>query len=1218
MYTAFLFGGIRLQQGEQRIEITRGRERTLFAYLLLHPTVPHTREKLIELLWPEQWSERSNRNFNNVLYRLQQNVGKGWWKAETESITLAPSAAGQVDVWEFARLCADGDPPALERAVTLYAGDSAATAPTLAPELYDDWLIPFRTQYHEFYLNALQRLATTAEHDQQLELAQRYYQRLLLSDNLHEEACAGLMRTFAQTGRPAEALTVYARLVDNLERELDLAPSPALCALAEMLRVRSLSNSPREETAQRVIPFVGRVPEKAQLLAALDQAQGPQKRGGIVVILGEAGSGKTRLLAEISKVAGRRGWQIYTAYGKELTLPAPYAPLHEVLAAALPKPRLQQLQTLVQPIWLQVLASIAPPLAEALGPPLAAIGVATIDHLTRATQRVLQGLQQIAPHLLILDDVHWADPALWSLLQQLQPLLSELSILIVVAARLTELRVQSPAWQLVEAWETVGAPVIALSALHTAELRDLAAACGYTYFSATQLADLSIESGGNPLIALSLLTQMSHNGTRPFATGVDPIGDKLQNVFAHRLHQLSPPARQALQAAAILGFRFQYQPLTVLYPAASAMPLPVALGELEQAHLIYLEGEGYRFDHDTLRAYLYATLTPEQRCALHTHALQVLQQEQGPIDAPAMLYHAEQAQDRAAIARWAYAAGLQAYQSGSMQAAARYFEHAATHCPTPCQSQRFWIFVWRVLTLNVLGDRGVHRACLSELVTIAEQIGDPAYLAEAAVQQAIYYLSSSQLATAHTWAERGLAYAQAAADPGKVAYALEMLFRIAARQEQYAEALTLIQQARKIYAERTDRQGDANALYIWGCVHRQLGDSPAADKALQEAADLCEALNDVAGLNIVRLEGARLQLDRAEWQAARQLATQELARARTIGFGEGEILATLIIGQSEAALGNPLAAIDILDKARVGAQRAEDWLTVADTLAALAVAYGLVDDWATVEQQIQTLATLLAGPLVEIPARRLRAGISTMTSRLAQQRNCLSQAFEGFHEARVLAAALSDWNSWLLRTADAVQVAVDMGHLGAAEKLLTEAFDQMTATPSLPSAAQALQLAAYYFYKTQAQTQPTTITANCAHALRCLGQAETLLATQANTLSGEERTRFLQQIPLNTATVAAISRESCYLEQLLLRADALHSQPPTRQDYRCITWTLYAPSDELITKPSVRRRHVLQRLLDEAAAQGVTATDQDLADGLGVSLRTITRDRQQLASCACT
>src|SRR4051794_28820757 len=97
----WLFGGLRIEVHGANTTITRQRERSLLAFLVLHPDTFHPREKLIELLWPDVLSARAGRNFANVLYRLQQSVGAGLLTVEGDKVAILRSAIATVDTWEF-------------------------------------------------------------------------------------------------------------------------------------------------------------------------------------------------------------------------------------------------------------------------------------------------------------------------------------------------------------------------------------------------------------------------------------------------------------------------------------------------------------------------------------------------------------------------------------------------------------------------------------------------------------------------------------------------------------------------------------------------------------------------------------------------------------------------------------------------------------------------------------------------------------------------------------------------------------------------------------------------------------------------------------------------------------------------------------------------------------------------------------------------------------
>lgn len=308
-----LFGGLRIFQNEQLLIIPRLRERTLFAYLLLHPTSVHSREKLIELLWPDNDSARSGRNFANVLYRLQQVIGKNWIVVEGNGVRLATTPTITVDVWTFEERCRQPTITNLREALTLYASDLLTATANLLPDHQDDWLLPLQTHYHECFLHALLQLGHLYEQAQQLDEAKQAYQRLRLNDPLNEEAYAGLMRVYARQGRLGDVTTCYRELETLLHQELAATPSSTLRALwttltrtptyIEQPAAPAASKPPATAAASQAIAhnfpkpltsLIGRTQE-------LDQIGRLLANHRLLTLTGAGGSGKTRLAIAIAR-----------------------------------------------------------------------------------------------------------------------------------------------------------------------------------------------------------------------------------------------------------------------------------------------------------------------------------------------------------------------------------------------------------------------------------------------------------------------------------------------------------------------------------------------------------------------------------------------------------------------------------------------------------------------------------------------------------------------------------------------------------------------------------------------------------------------------------------------------------------------------------------------------------------------------------------------------
>ncbi len=603
----WLFGGFRIETPQEAISIPGGSAQNLMAYLILHPDTAHMRERLADLIWPESPPDRIRRQFSNTLYRLRQALGEGWLISQGESLRLNRNSDLWVDVWAFEALQAAGDTQSIEQAVTLYKGD-------LAPEITHEWILPRRVLLREGYFSALLKSGQEAEGQKQFERALGYYQRLSFEDPLREDAQRGVMRSLAALGRLGEALVAFDNFHQHLLRELAAAPSNKTVTLADQLR-QEWEMQQSVAVGAKIPPFVGRAAERAELLSRLDQAYAGH--GGVVVLLGEAGIGKTRLLQVLQESAAWRGWQVFYVRGEEFGLRAPYAPLPAALSKALPPPRAQQMAQLIAPHWLSLISRVVPgikidpQLAEDIDPTKAT------RQMYKAVGQLLAGLTEIAPHLLILDDVQWADEAFWELLTVLQSDIAPLPLLLVVGGRSGDLQRQPRALEAIQTWEKAGATILSLSPLEIDALSELTSAMGHGQLAQAEIEDLRTRSGGNPLLALALLEASDQ--------GESANTPELAGLMDRRLQRVSMPAQLALQAAAVLGYQFDYELWTQLTPGLPNSEMPAVAGELERNRLIDIAEESYQFEHDTLRAHVYNSTPTDRRAQLHQNALAALE-----------------------------------------------------------------------------------------------------------------------------------------------------------------------------------------------------------------------------------------------------------------------------------------------------------------------------------------------------------------------------------------------------------------------------------------------------------------------------------------------------------------------------------------------------------------------------------------------------------------
>ncbi len=1159
-----LFGGFR---AEPPLTFSGRQAQRLLVYLLLHPGQPHGRDQLATHLWPDTPPDRGRRALSDALYRLRQAIPTHWLDAQAETITLPPPPDLWVDVWEFDRL-ASSEPA---KAAGFYQGD-------LSPEIEDEWIWGKREWLRERMTAVLLSLAEAAENAQQYEEAAGHYGRLAALDELNEAAQRGLMRCHAARGRLDEALAVYQTFQQLLAAELNVAPATATQQLARQLQAEW---ELQQQTAVGLTttPFVGRAMERTHLLARLDEARAG--RGGLVVLLGEAGMGKSRLLESLAQSADWRGWQVGWGRGEQFVLPAPYVPLAEALTAVLPRPRLQQLARLLPPWPLTLADQIVPAIGRELTlAPLPPESSPRDQQLPVALRLLLDGLQQIAPHLLILDDVQWA---VWPLLTHLQPALAEISVLVVVSGRLGELRQQTAVWETLSAWEQKGAAVLRLAGLEPQALAEMARALGRGTLSTAELARLHQASGGNPLLAQNLL-ELDDPTAQP----------ELLALQRRRLAQLSDAHLLVLQAAAVLGLHFDYELWEAVITAIPTAELPTLAGELEERRLLILQKDGYRFSHDTLRASVYLDTPDERRRQLHGRALTAYAQRR-PEAILSLLYHAQEAGDGTAVARYALLAGEESLKRFANQAARQQFTQALAALPPQDWPNRYAALLGRVRAIGSMGDREAQAADLALLHNLAEQSGDQKKLAYTLALQAKFHWQLSDFAQARQTIAAGL---QLSPEPDAQAILLETLGQVERDQGHYQAARDNFAQAGQLYAQLGNTAGVGNNYVMAGIVAQRLNDFPQAitlfHQALTTSRELgSRALESLALGNLVTVHWGL-----GDYQQAIAYGRQALALNREVGelWAQASNLGNL--GALLAMTGDFAAAIEHMHQALAILRITRDRQSLAINLSNLA---NLYMDSGQTGQAIPLFTEAL--DLNRQMGRKRSEGYALHGRGVTYyQEGRYAEAVADLQTAVQIRAELGEESNLCFTQADLALALLAQGQIAAADDEM-QAVLALLSPKTTPDARQQVHFAAYHTFLVQDQEST---------ALRHLALAEQVLWETANALPETQRPSFLQLNPRNQVVLTAVSRHTRTTQTQLVKADTPSGRRLTAADYTAVTWTLYTVADELAASPAARRQQVIQRLLQEAAAQGAAPTDDDLAQALNVSRRTVLRDRQAL------
>jgi DNA-binding SARP family transcriptional activator len=734
-----------------RLSFALRKAQALLLYLAVQGGL-HPRSKLAAFLWPDSEPTDARKNLRNTLALLRSLLVDAAAQhthllSERDLLGLDPHAPLELDLdvvqqaWEVVQGLSTV--PTEQQRTVLVVQVQQALALVRGPFLDGFWLgeeAPFdawvQVQQQQWQVRVqllCERLSSWQEAAGEWEAAKATLLRWLALDPLAEEAYRRLMRVHLAQGDARAALQVYATCRARLAEGLQLAPAPETVALAERIRATAAprpggSASPPapaepQPPGELVAPLVGRAAVFSQLVERWWQVRGGQPQA--VLVVGEAGIGKTRLAREFVAWARAQGADVLSGQALEMGGRLPYQPLVEAL-----RPRLEAEnapEDLLDDLWLAELARLLPELRVRY-PDLPA---PTQDELTaklrlfEAVARLLDALAQRAPLVLLMDDLHWMDGASLDLLRylghdwirqrsrvlllgtvrseglelnaSLAAGLSDLGRDLLVSQISLQPLSQSETIQLLEAvagaHETgTAAPSPAVAAPASAWERPLVG-LGDVLFAHT---------GGQPLYLLETLKLLWEREWLVPRLGADGVfrlelAEELEAVVVQersqgvllppsvrtlilaRLAPLSQAAHQLVQVSAVLATAASAQRLWQL----AELEVQAGLEALEEAikrGILHEEEAGvgrpasYRFAHDLIREVVYSELGAVRRQVLHQRALARLQTEGAP--AAELAYHARAAGQPRQAYGYSVQAGMEAVAVFAVADAIGHYEQA--------------------------------------------------------------------------------------------------------------------------------------------------------------------------------------------------------------------------------------------------------------------------------------------------------------------------------------------------------------------------------------------------------------------------------------------------------------------------------------------------------------------------------------------------------------
>jgi DNA-binding SARP family transcriptional activator/predicted ATPase len=629
-----MLGGLRLVYRERVVTaVNTNRLQALLAHLALHAGILQSREHLAFLFWPDSTEPQARTNLRQLLHHLRSALPDGgqFIESDSQNILWRPTAECAIDVADFEKAATRaeeaerrGDSVAsrkeLEEAARLYGGD-------LMPGLYDEWAEVERKRLRQKYSDVLGHLISLLEQTGELSPAIQYAERLLSLDPCCETSYQTLMRLYALKGDRAAALLVYHHCVTVLRRELDAEPGPTTRKLWDQVTKQDLipPNKPHLSTNSGAthLVLIGRQKEFNQLLEVWKTAA--QGRASFVLVTGESGIGKTRLVEELLMWASRRN--VSTAYARCYAAEGrlAYAPvadwvrspvLHSVLSG-LPASQLSELVRVLPELLVEhPELGVPPPFSEGW----------QRHHFFEALARaILRGPQ---PLLLLIDDLQWCDQETIEWLHYLFRLEPKAQLLVAGTARIEDLNDRHALQLLMQELNRHGCSTeIPLGPLSSRDTAFLAKQVSGRQLDAEFIVELYRQTEGHPLFVIESvragpLPLREHSLGSPQMESETiqkaiPLPPKVHAVLSARLAQLSSRAQDLTSLAACIGRAFTVE-LLASASNSDEDALVSLLDELWQRRIIKLQGDqSYDFSHDKLREVAYAELSPARRQLYH-------------------------------------------------------------------------------------------------------------------------------------------------------------------------------------------------------------------------------------------------------------------------------------------------------------------------------------------------------------------------------------------------------------------------------------------------------------------------------------------------------------------------------------------------------------------------------------------------------------------------
>jgi DNA-binding SARP family transcriptional activator/tetratricopeptide (TPR) repeat protein len=642
----------------------------LVKLLALAPRARLHRDRVLDALWPEVDLDAAlPRLYKAAHFARQALRSRDAVILEHELVSLFPGGTVDVDVIGFETVAdaalsrGEGSADACAAAIALYRGE------LLPDDLNEPWSEEPRQQLR----SRLEQLLRGA----------RRWQDLLRLNPVDEQAHVELLREAVLGGDRAAALRRYDQMERVLASELGVAPSPEAVALREraLARQSAIQKPPGDGQAPRPAAAPGRSGIKETLLERDDELASLVRmarsvvrtgRGGVVLVTGEAGSGKSSL---IRAFLDRLDDDVVVAVGgcDDLLAPRSLGPFRD-MADALP--------------------DLAPALSGARQP----------DDIFPALLRFLAA----APTIVVVEDVHWADDATLDAIRYLSRRLPGVPAILLLTFREEDVGATHPLRRILGGLNSSSSRRIALAPLSVGAVRRLAGVDG------AEAAEIHRVTRGNPFFVSEVIE-----------AGDAGVPATVRDAVLARVARLPPGARRLAELIAVVPSR------TERWLAESlAGGEPDALVLAERSGVISGGPHHVSFRHELARRAIETSLTVGEVVRANREVLDILLQ-QPQIEPPRIVHHAVPALRIDLLVRYGPIAAADAQTAGAHRQAAETLRVVLEHTDHLDDATQAKLLIQRAYSLYVVNEYTAALPCAVSAVSAAERSQDRFVLAEA-------------------------------------------------------------------------------------------------------------------------------------------------------------------------------------------------------------------------------------------------------------------------------------------------------------------------------------------------------------------------------------------------------------------------------------------------------------------------------------------------------